>query len=216
MTVTQLVEYFDLLQDKYGSPYFTTAEKESFLNQAELDIVLDHLPKDGDEQNIERNANTWMIFNPLFYPITTTMDVNGAISRGSIETSILTPAIGFSTRIIRPLSITLGTGSNIIPVKGPIRYNNWATYMRNSFKAPSTDNPKYYESSTHYYIYPVDTSATVTLNVLRYPRGISVSGGFTSELPAIFHGEIIARALEFAGVGSRDQMLAELQKINNV
>lgn len=215
MTIAQMVDYFDLLQDKYGSPYFTTAEKERWLIQAEWDLISDFLPKDGGELNVELNANTWMVFNPILYSFTSNMNGSGIITKSTLETT-MTTALGFTSKIIRPLSITwLATGINR-PVKGPTRYNNWAMYLRNVFKTPTVDFPRYYESSTGYVLLPVDTSATIAINVLRSPRPMSVGSGFTSELSEIFHNDIVARALELAGVGSRDQMLAELQKTNNV
>ena len=210
-----MIDYFDLLQDKYGSPYFTTTEKERFLIQAEWYLISEHLPKDGGAAGVELNANTWMVFNPIMYELTATMNSSGNISKSTLETT-LAAALGFSSKIIRPLAITWTNGLIINPVKGPTRFNNWATYLKNVFKVPTATYPRYYETATNYVLYPVDTSVTITINVLRAPRPMSVGSSFTSELSEIYHNDIVARALELAGVGSRDQMLSELKKLNNV
>jgi hypothetical protein len=215
MTITEMAGYFDLLQDKYGSPYHTESEKERFLNQAELDLINDFLPKDGSEINIEANANTWMLFNPLFFTLTTNMSGAGAITKSTLEAS-LASSLGFLTKIIRPLSVTWTDADGTRPVKGPTRFNNWATYLTNIFKVPTTKYPRYYEEGTRYMVLPINVGATITINGLRYPRAMSISGVLSSELPAIYHNDIVARALEFAGVSSRDQLLAELQKLNKV
>jgi hypothetical protein len=214
MTITTMVDYFDLLQDKYGSPYFTTAEKERWLIQAEWDLIAQFLPKDGGEINVELNANTWMVFNPISYPLTANMNGSGAITKTTLE-SALAVALGFTSKIIRPLAITWTSGVVTKPVKFT-RFNNWATFLRNVFKVPTEDFPRYYENASSYIISPIDTGATITVTVLRAPRPMSVSGGFTSELSEVFHNDIVSRALELAGVGSRDQMLSELKKLNNV
>lgn len=215
MTVTELVNYFDLLQDKYGSPYFTTSEKESFLIRAELDLIFEHLPKEGDELNIERNANTWMIFNPISFNLTTNMNSSGIVLKSSLE-STLTTSLGFDVEIIRPLSIGWEDADGTRPIMGPTRHNNWNKYKNNVFKEPVTSEPRYYETSTGYIIEPIDTNANITISGVRYPQPISVSGDVTSELSPIYHNELVARALELAGVGSRDQMLSELKKLNTV
>lgn len=215
MTVTEMVSYFDLLQDKYGSPYFTTSEKETFLTQAQLGIIADYLPKEGDEQNVEKNANTWLEFSPLFFTMTTAMSGLGSIIKADINASI-TSSLGFSATILRPLSITWTDSEGTRPIMGPTRQNNWAKYQNNVFKVPIAKEPRYYETNTSYIINPVDVTAIITVNGLRYPRAISVSGAQDAELESIYHNEIVSRALEAAGVGSRDEMLAQLQKINKI
>jgi len=212
MTISEMVDYFDLIQDKYGSPYFTTAEKERFLNQAQLAILSDYLPKQGDKENIELNANVWMMVNPLFVSVTTAMNGSGAILKADIESS-LTSSLGFSTTLIRPLSLSWTDSEGTRPIMGPTRQNNWAKYKNNVFKAPVESDPRYYETNDSYIIGPADTSAIIVVNALRYPRAISVSGAQTAELASIYHNEVVGRALEAAGVGSRDQMMIELNKI---
>lgn len=215
MTITEMVDYYDLLQDKYGSPYFTTSEKERFLNQAQLDIISDHLPKEGTEQNIERNANSWLAFNTLFFSTVAVMNSLGVITKTDLE-STLTTALGFTVTIIRPLSFSWTDSNGTRPIIGPTRQNNWAKFIDNIFKIPVESEPRYYESNSSYVINPVNTGASITITGLRYPKAISVSGTQTSELSPLYHNEVVARALELAGVSSRDQALVELQKINQI
>jgi hypothetical protein len=214
MTIAAMTDFFDLLQDKYGSPYFTTAEKERLLIQAEWSIISSYLPQDGGEVNLERNANTWMVLNPLLFSYSHAMSGGNTIVKATVESSITT-SLGFATKIIRPAALSWTIGSVTVPVKA-VRYNSLAVYLLNVFKTPTTAYPRYHETATNYTVLPNSTSGTVLLYGLRSPRPMSVSGGFTSELSEVYHNEIVARALEYAGVGTRDQMLAELQKVNNV
>ncbi|HEY0751635.1 MAG TPA: hypothetical protein VGD26_10790 [Chitinophagaceae bacterium] len=215
MTVAELVNYFDLLQDKYGSPYFTTSEKETFLTQAQLDLISKYLPQDGGPENAERNANNSMVLSPISFSVSTSMDTSGVITKASVESSLST-ALGFTATIIRPSSITWSDSDGMRPVMGPTRQNNWAKYQDNAFKDPVVSEPRYYETAVSYIIDPVNVNATIVINGLRYPKAINVAGNQTSELASIYHTEVVARALEIAGVGSRDQMLSELKKLNGV
>ncbi len=52
--------------------------------------------------------------------------------------------------------------------------------------------------------------------MLREPVTMLSDGTINCELPDFVHNDVVARALEFAGVSSRDQMLSELKKLNNV
>ena len=212
MSVSELIDYYDVLQDKFGSPYFTTTEKEKFLTQAQEGIIADYLPKEGDSFNIEKNANTWTMFSPLAATVTTAMDSSGIVLKSTIESTLATN-LGFTATIIRPLAVVWSDTNGTRPVKGPTRYNNWETYKNNSFKEPLESEPRYYENYNSYIIEPVSTSAIILVHVLRHPKPISLGGGVTAELAPIYHNEIIARALDAAGVGSRDQLLLELNQI---
>lgn len=209
MTVTEMVDYFDLLQDKYGSPHFTTSEKERFLNQAQLDMIAQHFPKDGGPLSIEQNANLWMLFSPLAFSQNMAMSSLGIITKANLATEV-------GGSVIRLLSMWWLDATGTRPVTGPTRHNNWAKYKDNVFKVPVEKDPRYYETASYYIIAPINTGVTITLTGIRYPLPISVSGGQTAEISAIGHNEIVGRALELAGVSSRDQMMAELQQINKV
>ncbi len=210
MTYSQLVDYMDIIQDKYGSPYFTTSEKERLLIQAELDVIKSYFPEDGEGVNVELNQNTIMALEPIIFTYSGNMNGSGQISKATVNSS-LTSSFGFSTKILRLLAISY----NDYPVR-TTRLNNWFVYLKNTFKVPVSTAPRYYETASNYIFSPVSTSATIALYGIRYPRTISSSGSITSELPDILHNDIVSRALEIAGVGSRDQMLSELKQLNKV
>lgn len=207
-------DYFNLLQDKYGSPYHTDAEIETYLNRGQLDLVMGLLPPDGGELNVELNQNTIMRIHPILF---TTGNINMAASTGkvlrtAIDSAIVTASGVAGARLLRVLAIGW---NDVRPVKYT-RNNNWYTYIANTFKAPSATNPRAVEDGNAWVFKPVDTTANLVFKGVRYPTSVSITSSVHCELPDFTHNEVVSRALELAGVGSRDQMLAELQKVNNV
>ncbi len=204
MNYQKMKDYFLILQDKYGSPYHTDAEINLFLNRGQIDQVLASFPVDGGA-DVEFNANMQMRLAPLFFDVPATMlPVTGVVTKAVIQAGVSTP-------ILRLLSVAY----NGKPVKAT-RYNNWLVYLNNYFKAPTAANPRMYEESDSWVIRPVDSTAALIFYGVRYPVELLVDGTVACELPDYVHNDVVSRALEMAGVGSRDQMLSELKKLNAV
>jgi hypothetical protein len=213
MTITLMKDYFNLLQDKYGSPYHTDTEIETYLNRAQLDYVTDLLPPDGSELNIELNQNTIMRIHPILF---TTGNVNmvsgtGAVLRTALDSAIVAATGITGAKLLRVLAI----GWNDARPVTYTRKNNWYSYINNIFKAPSDKKPRTHEDGASWVFRPIDTTANLVFMGVRYPVSVSISGAIDCELPDLVHNDIVARALELAGIGSRDEMLAQLQKLNN-
>ena len=205
MTYQEMVDYFLILQDKYGSLYYTDAEIATFLNRAQMDEVTAFLPISGDQLNIELNANTIARIAPLLFRVETlAMDVDGIVLKADLDAELTQP-------VMRVLAVSY----NNLPVKYR-RYNNWYTYLNNTFKAPSASAPKMYEKADSYVFAPASIAADLVFLGVRYPITMLDNGTVDCELPDLFHNDIVSRALSFAGVGSRDQMLSELKKLNTV
>lgn len=205
MTYENMKDYFLILQDKFGSPYYTEDEIALFLNRAQLDEVVALLPIDDGKLNIELNDNTISRVAPLlFHESPANMDFNGEIHKGTFELLL-------GHRVIRLLAVSY----NDKPVKST-RYNNWYTYIQNTFKAPTATHPRMYVADDSWFIKPIDNTAAIKFMGIRYPTNMLTDGSVTCELPDFTHNDIVSRALELAGVGSRDQLLSELKQLNRV
>ncbi len=205
MTYTEMRNWFLILQDKYGSPYYTDSEITQFLNRAQIDEVLGLLPIDGGDPSIELNQNVVSRIYPLlfiFSPIN--MSISGYIRRQDIETVI-------DRKIMRILSMSY----NGFPVKWT-RHNNWFVYLNNIFKVPIATEPRFLEDHDNLLVRPIDITATISVSGVCYPLTLLSDGSINSNLPEIMHNEVVARALSYAGVGSRDQLLSELKQQNAV
>jgi hypothetical protein len=205
MTYSQMRDYFLILQDKFGSPYYTDDEIALFLNRAQIDNVMSLLPIDGTELNVELNENSMSRLAPLFFGSSTTMlAVSGVVLKSTIQGTIPTP-------MIRLLAVSY----NSIPAKYT-RYNNWLTYLNNVLKAPTATAPRFYEEALNWAFRPVDSTAALTFYGIRQPVELLGDGTVDCELPDFTHNDVVSRALELAGVGSRDQILSELKQLNKV
>lgn len=207
MVYSQMKDYFLILKDKYGSPYFTDDEIALFLNRAQIDDIVSLFPIDGNKINVELNHNTMARIEPLLFTVPQTMTSGGLVSKATVASS-LSPATG----IIRLLAVAYTNGK---PAKAT-RYNNWFTYLHNIFKSPTVNNPRYIETATTWGFLPIDETSQVIFYGVRYPITLLADGSVNCELPEFTHNDIVSRALELAGVGSRDQMLSELKKLNQV
>src|SRR5690242_8770690 len=127
MTIAQMKDYFMILQDKHGSPYYTDAEIETFINRGQLYEINALLPVDGSEINVELNQNTMMRIAPILFSTIQNMNgTTGKVLRTALDTAI-------SGSVLRVLSIGW---EDARPVKYT-RHNNWFSYITNAFKNPS-------------------------------------------------------------------------------
>ena len=69
MTAAEMLTWFDILQDKFNTPYFTDAEKYNFLNDAQSNFVNDYLNLNDDSEPpvFEANALKNTVIAPLLF-----------------------------------------------------------------------------------------------------------------------------------------------------
>lgn len=206
--------YFDILQDKYGSPYFTDSEKELLFNRAIMDFVESHFtPNKAGTINVEISQRVMENLAPLVYRLpAVTMNSSGLITTTQLNTALNTIIAGTIMR-------TLGfgweqTAGYTVPVK-LTRHNDWYEFKRNFFKDPKRGGvPRYYMSGNSFYMEPINTSVNIKATVIKYPVTVSISGPIECDLPDFTHNTIIAGALELAGVSSRDEALTQLLELH--
>lgn len=213
MTIAEMALYFDILQDKFGSPYFTNTEKSLLLNRAQIIFVKEMLPTDKDvDLNIETNADTVAVVSPLIVPLTGISNpFSGSITKVALQanlTALIPDALYWR---VLAVGYTVD-GTNFKPLK-PVRHNDWYAFAENEFKSPTDDNPKYRETYIDFQVLPNNTSATIYFTILKYPVVVDIDTNVSSDLPDSIHDKIVSIALELAGIGTRDQMLFEMSKI---
>ena len=214
MTITEMSQLFDVLQDKYGSPYFLDSEKELFLNRAQIQYVNDLLlDNDGGIINIEQNQDTFKNISPLVFDLDfLRMDSLGIITKTAVTNKLQSVSTGAS--LLRELNVGWVIGTDKRPAKY-VSKNDWYEFLNNFFKRPSLKNPKYHENATDYRFEPIHPGAKIYFTVLKYPRPMSIGSSTSTDLPESTHDDILVRALILAGVASRDELLVSLTDAKN-
>jgi len=212
MTIATMASYFDLLQDKYGSTYYTDAEKSLFLQRAHIEFIKELFPvEDRSNTNAELSQDTISQIAPLIYEIPyTNMNSSGVITKAAVQAALT--AMSATALVWRPLAIGWELGASKKPLKY-LRHNDRWEFADNYFKRADSANPKIRETYTSYIVEPVSVSAKVYFTLLKYPAVVDITGGVSSDLPDFTHDRIVAIALELAGVASRDAALAQLLQL---
>jgi len=207
-----MASYFDLLQDKYGSTYYTDAEKSLFLQRAHIEFIKELFPvEDRSNTNAELSQDTISQIAPLIYEIPyTNMNSSGVITKAAVQAALT--AMSATALVWRPLAIGWELGASKKPLKY-LRHNDRWEFADNYFKRADSANPKIRETYTSYIVEPVSVSAKVYFTLLKYPAVVDITGGVSSDLPDFTHDRIVAIALELAGVASRDAALAQLLQL---
>lgn len=223
--------WFDILQDKYNAPYFIDVEKDEFINRAQLTFVNEVIYKElypslqaGERgpqvlSAIESTLSGSEILQPL---IVADLAVTAAITTGKLLTSAIETAINGqtsdSTGLMHVLSVSTanptGGGYTADRLVRFVRHNDIYRFRDNVFKQATVRNPVYMSVYDGFIFRPIPTStpANILMTVIKYPIAVSLSGGQSCELPDFTHDKIMAIALEFAGLASRDEALAMLSR----
>ncbi len=209
MTTVQMIEWFDILQDKFGSPYFTEDEKLLFLNRGSLEYVKATFPdNEGGILNLESDWNVLQNVAPLVFELSeTSMDAVGKLTLATITTSLRTISGDATCDIFKVLAVEFKRGIDRFPCKF-LRHNDKAEFERNYFKKPDFDNPRVLFQNANLQFRPIDTLVKVYITALKTPKVLTLV--VNSDLPISTHNEIVAYALQFAGVASRDEILAQM------
>lgn len=214
MTISEMKDWFNILQDKYGSPYYTDSEISLFLQRAHIEFVKSLLPTTpSDGPNIELSQDTVSQIAPLIYDLgVLNMNTSGEVTKASIQSSLNSEISGGI--LWRPLAIGWTLTGDERPVKY-MRSNDKWEFAINYFKKPSVTNPKVRETAEAYIFSPITTQAKIYFTVLKYPVKVNIGTSVSSDLPDFTHDKIVAIALELTGVASRDVALAQLLQLKN-
>jgi hypothetical protein len=234
MNITEMVSYFDTLQDKKNSVYFEDDEKELFLNRAQL-ILLTEAMSGHIEGNlnfserstihtrgVENTLGSTDIISPLI--ASGMSDINGSGTKlrttaaGVLTKSLVNQAIvynsGAASSVMRILSFMVDNGGTYGDSAEFVRENDLPKFLKNDFLIPTNSSPVWTNKNSDYQFFP-RSAKNIICSAIRYPVEMSISGVISCELNEFVHDKVVAIALELAGVGSRDMMLAELNaKIN--
>lgn len=214
MNVIEMHQWFDLIQDKVDSVYYTEAEKDQFINRSIQLFINDVIHKFTESRegplvissNLEESLNASEVLRPLMLiDLPVTADVDGIITVPVIDTAIETRS-GETETFLHILSVADDQGKPV----SYVRENDFYKFEQNEFKKATTEYKQYRIGSEGIYTYPAAADA-YTVSVIKAPKPVNYDSLESTDLPETVHDYILAKALELAGLASKDEALVQMK-----
>lgn len=213
MVVQKLHLYFNLLLDKFGSPYFTDEEVDVFLNAGQNELYQQYFPDNEDYlYNIELNQHTLNVFNKLID--TKSIEPEVQVDPETSEESVIPikQILYVDIDSIREVSRILNVITEDDEVVSFMRYNDLAKASQNDFLKP--DGNIYYFKFIKEGIEIIPSSdKNILITYIKEPLEINKGTNQTSELASFLHYDLVVEAINKAGVATRDEAMAQLNQI---
>ena len=232
MNINEMHSWFDILQMKGNNVEFTRREKDHIINRAQIKYVNEILQKKY-LPSVQACEKAEMVFSstesvvaghdsiaPLLGECTITSNAYASFTFADIESAIntrlqalnLKPG-SFNSKLMMILGIM--SNDNI-----PCRYvslHDRRKMLNNIYRQATTYAPTYSINEQYVNVEPNDLgNEDFTVFYIREPQAVSwsynSSGRIDCELPDFTHDEIMAIALDDAGVATRDQALVQLNQ----
>lgn len=208
-----LIEYahrlFDLWFDKTGSPYYTSDEKDIFINRGLYSFINKHF-NESPSQLMERTIRDSDDLSELIVPVTTTTNVNGEIVYSDLSVAMNGREI---LHILNASRAGTKDCKDIMRMARYVRHNDYLAQKDNPFKQPTDRWPIHLDFRDYIKFYPVGET-NVEMVVLLVPLQASLDdSGDTGqrgpnavdlEISESVVTEVIYLALKHAGVSVRE------------
>lgn len=186
MTIQEMYDWFDILQDKYNSPSFIDAEKDEFLEDSMWNIInttIDNL--EADNASIER-------IKTLVTPATASTSISGLLTLTS-DTSVAL------------LSISLASTGK--PLKR-LTYNQAQKAEDNTYKKGTAASPNFTTVVGGYQTLPALNAVSLDYVYIAVPTAID-------DLPIAMHRKQVAGAMVKTGLVTEAEALTMMDKVTN-
>jgi hypothetical protein len=234
MTAAEFDSLFDLICDKVGSDYFSDPEKESFINLAQYSVIDGLLfpqrrnqeKKDNDVFEFSYQNSMVQGLSQLHLILTVAIESPQTILFSQLSTAILGD-YEVTADPYKIINVTLPTdvvggvpqwnakfvgtqlGSNSIYKNLRFGKNTdvrYATYTIRQNYGSAEDREIFWSA-------PLVAADEISVELIRTPAPFDISSSQTCEVDAIYHPEILFRALQLAGIAIRESEFYEMTNI---
>jgi hypothetical protein len=214
MDIIEMHDWFDLIQDKVDTTYYLTPEKDQFINRAIQLFINDVIHQFNEDpqgrltisSNLEESLNASEVLRPLMLiDLPVSSNSSGVITDTAIDAAIATK-IGETGTFLHILGLTDDAD---LPVHY-VRENDFAKFQQNEFKQATTTNRQYRIGVDGLYCAPTGVIA-YTISLIKAPTEVSYTSLVSTDLPNTVHDYVLAKALELAGLASRDEALTRMR-----
>lgn len=237
MSIEEMLELFDIIQDKKNEPYFEIEEKIICLNASQILFISEFIENNFQgglgarergfiaDRGIENTIAGSDIIKPLICNLSflngsgskLKTSAVGKLSNIDIESSINFHS-GVDSRVFKLLSLAVNQ-SGKTKMARYVRHNDLQKFLENDFLTPSINNPLYVVDQESYQFYPKQ-EMEVEASVIRYPVDMvyisdNNEGNVDCELDESYQMRIISRAIDIASVSTRDGNLISMNNLLN-
>ncbi|KKN46951.1 hypothetical protein LCGC14_0667750 [marine sediment metagenome] len=205
MTIENMHIWFDILQDKYNTPYFTAAERDHFINDAALDFVLEFLHEDKDgNKGLEDTPYSNMALKNILLTVPVTA-ASALLTTAAISTAISAADMIVPVKI-RPQTVNTRSAKFT-------RHQDIDEDLNNTLSDLAASSPRasYVIQDDGIQIYPTTDYAVVVFDmVILVAPTDAVHSASTDlvDLPGFTHRKIVAKALVKTGLVTEDQAIS--------
>ena len=206
MTIIEMHDYVDLLLDKANSPWFTSDEKDKFLNLAQDEFVENRYDK------FELDERTRKELLPLVR-----LETGSSVSVIDIN---LIPNFRYTLNLIGEFNKTCGTGTMFNRIH-PLQLDDEGSNENDPFNKSSDSNPCYIEcnngAANEIIIKSDNVPLTYKLKYLASPRDVlrdlvDPLNNIDSELPEFMHEDLVYIAVRKMMGNTEQQLNYQIQQ----
>ena len=229
MTTAELSSRFDLICDKVGSPYFTATEKADFFNTAQLSIIDEIIfptkkqdRKDVDifdfsrEDAFQQGIGTLVRTAPITGIGSGTTNITFTQINTALVSGTVYKVIDFLVQASTGSTTTYNSAKRVRTINSASRvYGNLRTfnsftnntgrsaiYTISSFASGTTGTTS--QGRIEFFPAAPVSGSSYLVEVVVFPRAISISPVVNPEIDAMFHNELLFRSLQLAGISIRE------------
>ena len=198
MIATEMREWFDILQDKYNTPYFTDDEKDEFLTDAQYDFINEYIGDYENPSKLGQNKSALANISTLIetVPITTASD-------GKATDTLINAALSLGD-IILPLALKPATGE----AAHFLNHNDIGKAEANTYKVGIATAPNYTLENGLAQLYPAQVYTALEVTALTNPVLIT-------DLPVHIHRKQVAKAMTKTGLVTESEALTMMERVTN-
>lgn len=201
MTLTKVFQIFDILQDKYGAPYFPNEWKVDLFNMGQNEYLHDLLPEEGGEGvNFDFDSNVTNNIQPLIWTVSLSMNGSGVVTNTALNAAIQSASSDATATFFRIMSIGATSGSSVVYPVRYVKQNNLRIFQANTFKAPSAPSKiRYNFVGNGLQFYPT-TTTPLSITVIKTPKNVAISPNVDPEWSDYVCYNIIAKMIKLSGI----------------
>lgn len=208
--IETLQALFDLVVDNVGSPYFTSNQKDIFLQRAQQNLLNQYFNKMSKGHMAEATSNDSDSISGLIQEVILQTNAQGELLESAISTALNGREKFRYLSVQRQGILDCDEGYDKSRF---VRHNDFSTNQQNSFKKATNDFPihRYYNSKLQFNPTGV---ANIKITVILFPllmtlddptdSGVRGSNAIDSELDDDRTNEIAYLALSMAGINIRE------------